>query len=176
MMQGHRFVKPKLDKLERKSLVLGDGKTPSQLLAMAKFAEVSAQAEDFIKSSTFRMAKEHEDVEIVYLIFNDRPTTAEVLILFEKFNLEEPTEEDALRFAVKYPREQIERPIVFLHMQNPWMARHSFSNGVMLPHVLVLGSRLLKPKLFCHQLPEGHDTLSNWFNNYRFAARVRRAK
>lgn len=172
---SHRYVKPELDKLEKKLIEFGDGKTASQLCREAGFVDVSRLVQEFVKSPKFRIQKSHVDAELVYVCFNDRPTTKEVLDLFAKFGYDVPTEEDALRFAKKFPKEQIERPIAFLHMENLWYSDSSFNGGVKLPHVLVLGSSKLRPTLTMHQLPGGNDlTAGNWFNIHRFAARVRR--
>ena len=173
-MSSHRYVKPQLDRLEKKLIEFGDGKTATELCREANFTEVSRLADEFVKSPKFRVEKEHGETELVYVCFNDRPTTQEVLDVFKEHRYDLPTEEDALRFAKKFPREQTVRPIAFLHLENLWYSDSSFSGGIKLPHVLVLGSKKLQPTLLMHQLPGGDDrTVGNWFNIHRFAARVR---
>jgi hypothetical protein len=172
---SHRYVKPGLDKLEKKLIEFGDGKTAVELCREAGFANVSHLAQEFVESPKFRIEKAHGEAELVYVCFNIRPTTQEVLDVFKERCYDLPTEEDALRFAKKFPKEQSVRPIAFLHLEKLWYSDSSFTGGMKLPHVLVLSSSKLRPILTMHQLPGGNDlTLGNWFNIHRFAARVRR--
>ena len=93
-------------KFLRKQFVFlgGDGRTKEQVLA----------------SPQFRWATAPEEVDIELVEFDNDLTSEQVLAEFAKRGLEEPTEEDALRFGEKYPDVQNDFPIVFLHKANLW--------------------------------------------------------
>lgn len=100
-------------------ITLGDGKTKEQLLAA--FDLVSGAAMAFVKSDRFRFADTQEDVELEFVEgsdFDDDPWSNEVLAELTRRGLEEPTEEDALRYGATCPKGKDKRSVVFLHEEN----------------------------------------------------------
>ena len=154
----------------------GDGKTKEQLLSMGQYAHIEPMAEQFVRSDQFRMSNKFGEREFVVVDFDHYASTQEVLDFFVANKLEEPTEEDALRFALQFPPRTVDRPFVFLHTINLWMTATNSIEGEE-PHVLVFGNRRLKKALYCRPLPGGRDhNENNWPTSYRFVARKPRRK
>ncbi|MBI5003841.1 hypothetical protein HZC00_01990 [Candidatus Kaiserbacteria bacterium] len=111
-------------KFLRKTLVtltLGDGQTKTQLLAAYNW--VSDVARAFVMSEQFRMAFVREDADLEFVEgsdFDHDPSSEEVLTELKRRGLEEPTEEDALRYGATCPEGKDKRAVVFLHKANLW--------------------------------------------------------
>ena len=148
-------------KFLRKQFVflVGDGRTKEQMLAAGRYDWVGNVAGVFIASPQFRWATAPEEVDIELVEFDNDLTSEQVLAEFAKRGLEEPTEEDALRFGEKYPDVQNDFPIVFLHKANLWRGP---GGGL---GVLVLYGGGARRVLDCSWFVGG------WGRGYRFAAR-----
>lgn len=125
------------------TLLVGDGRTKESLLAAGRYDSVGHIAKAFVTSPSFRWTKEPCECDIELVEFNYDPSSDQVLAEFAKRGLLEPTEEDALRFGGKYPDEQLESPIVFLHKENIWLGSFDFRG------VLVLGAGGSERELGC---------------------------
>ena len=121
-------------KFLRKQFVflVGDGRTKEQMLAAGRYDWVGNVAGVFIASPQFRWATAPEEVDIELVEFDNDLTSEQVLAEFAKRGLEEPTEEDALRFGEKYPDVQNDFPIVFLHKANLWRDPHGYLDVLVL--------------------------------------------
>jgi hypothetical protein len=103
------------------TLTLGDGKTKKQLLAA--YSWVGDVARTLVESDKFRFAITREDIDLEFIDgtdFDHDPSSEEVLAELAKRGLEEPTEEDALRFGATCPEGKDKRSVVFLHKKNLW--------------------------------------------------------
>ncbi|MES2215784.1 MAG: hypothetical protein V4481_00625 [Patescibacteria group bacterium] len=98
----------------------GDGRSAQELIKSTQ-CDVGSYAQSFLGSVDFPLTstEKKEDVQIVLVQFSSDPSTTEVLEEFKKQGLLQPRAEDTLLFAEKYPEEQGNNPIVFLH--EPWM-------------------------------------------------------
>ena len=160
---------------ERFVLRFGDGTTKEELLQMGKYSYIDDAAEKFVRSTQFRMSGFGER-EFAIIDFNNYATSQEIFDFFLANGLEEPTEEDALRFALQFPPKSMDRPLVFLHVNNFWLFRSGMLEELQ-PHVLVVGTTQLKKALYCRALPGGRDHSENsWPTNYRFVARKLRSR
>ncbi len=151
-------------KFLRKTLITlrhGDGTTKAALLAAFSFVGDIARA--FVESDKFRFASAPEDVDLEFIDGNDfdhDPSSDEVLAELTRRGLEEPTEEDALRYGATCPEGKDKRAVVFLHKKNLWRD----PNRKL--HVLVVYWNGSQRRLRCY-----------WFDHtsgrrlYRFAGR-----
>jgi len=139
----------------------GDGATKAVLLAAYNLVGDIARA--FVESDKFRTASVSEDVDLEFVDgtdFDHNPSSDEVLTELARRGLEEPTEEDALRYGATCPEGKDKRAVVFLHKKNLW----SDPGGKL--DVLVVGWRGSRRRLDC-----------GWFDytwgrqGYRFAGR-----
>ncbi len=111
-------------KFLRKTLVTlrhGDGTTKAALLAAYNW--VGDVAREFVESDKSRFATVREDVDLEFVdgdFFDHNPSSEEVLAELAKRDLEEPTEEDALRYGATCPEGKDKRAIAFLHKENLW--------------------------------------------------------
>lgn len=109
-------------KFLRKTLVTlmhGDGTTKAALLAAYNWVGDVARA--FVESDKFRTASAPEDVDLEFVDgtdFDHDPSSDEVLDELKRRGLEEPTEEDALRYGATCPEGKDKRAVVFLHKKN----------------------------------------------------------
>ena len=104
------------------TLTHGDGTTKVKLLA--GFNWVSDVARAFVESDKFRFSALREDVDLEFIDgtdFDHDPSSEEVLTELVKRGLEEPTEEDALRYGATCPEGRDKRDVVFLHKKNLWL-------------------------------------------------------
>ena len=135
-------------KFLRKTLITlrhGDGTTKAALLAA--YGWVGDVARAFVESGKFRTASAPEDVDLEFVDGNDfdhDPSSDEVLAELAKRGLEEPTEEDALRYGATCPEGKDKRSVVFLHKKNLW----SDPNGGL--HVLVVYWGGSQRELLCY--------------------------
>lgn len=93
-------------------IVCEGGKKATELARLGRYDDWSKDITD----DRFPLAKHEPEERVIELIeFNYDPTSKDVLREFAKRGLERPTAEDALCFGIQYPKEQVKRPIVFLH-------------------------------------------------------------
>lgn len=141
------------------TLLFGDSRSKEEVLAAGHYDWVGDVAKAFIASPQFRWGTKREEVDIELVEFDYDPTSEQVLTEFAKRGLEEPMEEDALRFGEKYPDVQLEFPIVFLHKTNLWLGPDGRRG------VLVLRRSGAGRGLYCRWFDD------EWIRDCRFAAR-----
>ena len=143
------------------NITVGDGQTAEQLLETAGFDVFWNEPKRFVLGSDFKVAGEPlKEVELEYVRFDFDPTSDQVLARFNEIGLDRPEPEDVLRFAAKYPQEQLVNPVVFLH--EPWRD----PNGRQ--RVLGLLQRGSMRELRLHWFDD------RWHRSCQFAARRRK--
>lgn len=103
--------------------------TGSSLLWLGSYHWVGDLAYAFAKSEEFPISADAGAVNIELVEMSLDLTASGILDEFARRGLERPTAEDALHFGAKYPDEQRERPIAFLH--EPW-ADPAGNRGVLV--------------------------------------------
>ena len=160
--KGKGPVKSSASDLPSFLINLGDGRTAEQLYVAGGYVVVDQfdrWAKDFVLSPEFKLSQTRERVELVYVQFDYAPTTDQVLARFNELDLDRPQPEDALRFGKKFPGEQMDNPVVFLH--EPWR----YPGGDL--RVLVLNRNDSGRRLYCDWFD------GQWSQQCRFVARRR---
>ncbi|TSC69038.1 MAG: hypothetical protein G01um101456_381 [Parcubacteria group bacterium Gr01-1014_56] len=106
--------------LKKFTLLLGDGRSKKQVLAGGHYDGITDTAKKFIASPRFRWASSPEEVDLEIFELGYHPSSDQAFEELLARGLEEPTEEDVLRFGEKYPDIQLDSPVVFFHKANLW--------------------------------------------------------
>ncbi len=126
-------------------LKTGDGRTAPGLLLSGHYHYVVGMARRFVESPSFRISQEAGKVELALVEFRYNPSDADVLTEIAERGLERPTEEDVLRFGLKYSGEYKRRRVIFHH--EPWAGEDGNK------YILTLSSAEGNRELGCARFP-----------------------
>jgi hypothetical protein len=145
---------------EQMTVPFGDGQTKEALLAQAeKEWDIEPEARAFILSDQFRMATEPGECDFAHMSLSYAIGSEGALdILSCDHRATEPTEEDALRFAILHHR-AVKYPAIFLHKDNLWKGEYVLVLMGMYP----FGGRP-RPLIQCvsFQEPTGKEIHKDW--------------